>query len=85
MQSSEVDSADFVWRWKYYLVFVAILLILIVTVWYFYPETRGHTLEEIAIVFDGADAAAPTSSEILSRLASSKTKDGDVAHIEDTA
>ncbi|KAK6823140.1 hypothetical protein RU639_006070 [Aspergillus parasiticus] len=71
--------------WKYYIVFVAILLVLIVTVWYLYPETRGHTLEEIAIVFDGADAAAPTSSEILSRLSNSKTKDGDVAHIEDTA
>ena len=26
------------------------------TIYFFYPETRGHTLEQMAVVFDGAEA-----------------------------
>ncbi|KAK7206491.1 major facilitator superfamily domain-containing protein [Myxozyma melibiosi] len=36
--------------WKYYFVFLAILVCLILTTYLAYPETRGHTLEEIAQV-----------------------------------
>jgi MFS family permease len=43
-------------QWKYYLVYVGILLGITATVWFFYPETAGHSLEEMAVVFDGADA-----------------------------
>ncbi|KAL6405893.1 general substrate transporter [Ilyonectria robusta] len=43
--------------WKYYLVFVAVLVSYGVTAYYFYPETRGYTLEEMAIVFDGDKSA----------------------------
>ena len=47
-------------QWKYYLVYVAILIIITVTIWFFYPETNGHSLEEMARIFDGdnADVAA---------------------------
>ena len=44
-------------QWKYYLVYVAILIGITATVWRFYPETNGHSLEEMARVFDGVDGA----------------------------
>jgi hypothetical protein len=43
-------------QWKYYLVYVAILIGITVVIWFFYPETNGHSLEEMARVFDGDNA-----------------------------
>lgn len=37
--------------WKYYLVFIAISAILFVTIWFWFPETRQQSLEEIGAVF----------------------------------
>ena len=45
--------------WKYYILFVVLLIIITVTIYFFYPETRGYILEEIARVFDGENAAVP--------------------------
>lgn len=45
--------------WKYYFVFLAVLILILFTVWKTYPETRGRSLEEIAVIFDG-DAASLT-------------------------
>ncbi|CAG8266216.1 unnamed protein product [Penicillium olsonii] len=42
--------------WKYYFVFLGVLIIVLITVWKTYPETRGRTLEEIAVIFDGEGA-----------------------------
>ncbi|KAI1385480.1 general substrate transporter [Hypoxylon trugodes] len=39
--------------WKYYIVFCCLLAVLFVLVWFFFPETKGHTLEEIREVFEG--------------------------------
>jgi Sugar (and other) transporter len=44
-------------RWKYYIVYVAWLLVELIVVYVFYPETRGPTLEEMAKIFDGDEAA----------------------------
>ncbi|KAJ5618334.1 sugar transporter (hexose transporter) [Penicillium herquei] len=38
--------------WKYYFVFVAVLIAYEITVYFSYPETRGHTLEDMAMIFD---------------------------------
>ncbi|KAL2840405.1 sugar transporter [Aspergillus pseudoustus] len=64
--------------WKYYIVFVAILVVIIATIWVFYPETKGHTLEEMATIFDTDDAAGALA------LSGTKKKGTDVetAHIE---
>ena len=43
--------------WKYYIVFCALLVVFLVVVWLLFPETRGHSLEEIAVIFDGKQAA----------------------------
>ncbi|KAI5477364.1 hexose transporter [Pseudohyphozyma bogoriensis] len=41
--------------WKYYLVYVFILAAMVVTVYFFFPETRGKSLEEISDIFDHKD------------------------------
>jgi H+/Cl- antiporter ClcA len=39
--------------WKYYIVFCCILALLLTIVYFVFPETKGHTLEKIAEIFDG--------------------------------
>jgi hypothetical protein len=43
--------------WKYYLVYCVWLLFELFIVWKFYVETKGRTLEELAEIFDGDQAA----------------------------
>lgn len=51
-------------HWKYYIVFIVMLTLLLITVYFAYPETRGHTLEQMAVIFDGPDAAAPPPAAV---------------------
>ncbi|KAG8690683.1 hypothetical protein FRC11_009860 [Ceratobasidium sp. 423] len=39
--------------WRYYIVYIGTLFVLLVLIWFFYPETKGYTIEELAEVFDG--------------------------------
>lgn len=41
------------------------LTLLLITAYFAYPETRGHTLEQMAVIFDGADAAVSEKTEIM--------------------
>jgi MFS family permease len=50
--------------WKYYIVYVAILIGICFTCWFLYPETRGYSLEEMAVIFDGENAAVPKESQV---------------------
>ncbi len=43
--------------WKYYILFCLLNAVLFIIVWFFFPETKGHSLEEIALVFEGDQAA----------------------------
>jgi H+/Cl- antiporter ClcA len=52
--------------WKYYFVFIVMLILLGITVYFFYPETRGHTLEQMAVIFDG-QAEIPSPAEMVQR------------------
>ncbi|KAH7134617.1 sugar transporter [Dactylonectria estremocensis] len=63
--------------WKYYIVFIVMLALLLVTAYFAYPETRGYTLEQIAIVFDGEDALVPHSSEKMAEVAEHEAKEFD--------
>lgn len=38
--------------WKFYILYVVILAIMLLTMYFFYPETKGHSLEQIAKIFD---------------------------------
>jgi MFS family permease len=53
--------------WKYYIIYVIILIFITLTCYFFYPETRGHSLEEMTSVFDGEDAV-PDTAEILNKV-----------------
>ncbi|KAI8871500.1 general substrate transporter, partial [Ramicandelaber brevisporus] len=37
--------------WKFYLIFMAFNWLSLLVVWYFYPETKGRSLEEMDKVF----------------------------------
>ncbi|OZJ04088.1 hypothetical protein BZG36_03393 [Bifiguratus adelaidae] len=39
--------------WRYYIVYICIIAVEVVAVYFFFPETKGRTLEEVALVLDG--------------------------------
>ncbi|KFZ02444.1 hypothetical protein V500_00187 [Pseudogymnoascus sp. VKM F-4518 (FW-2643)] len=43
--------------WRYYIVFCCINAAVLLIMWFTLPETKGHTLEEIAVIFEGESAA----------------------------
>lgn len=43
-------------NWRYYIVFCCILVLILGIVFFLFPETKGHSLEEIAVIFDGPNA-----------------------------
>lgn len=48
--------------WRYYIVYCVILALIVVVTWFYFPETKGHSLEEIAEIFDGESAAVRRAS-----------------------
>ncbi|KAM0271892.1 hypothetical protein ACHAQH_008934 [Verticillium albo-atrum] len=64
--------------WKYYILFCVLLLLWIVFVWFVIPETKGHTLEQMAVVFDGEDAVPGQAVVLQEKL----ENDTDVAHVD---
>ncbi|KAJ4316125.1 hypothetical protein N0V94_005613 [Neodidymelliopsis sp. IMI 364377] len=59
--------------WKYYFVFIVVLVAMGLTVYFFYPETRGYTLEHMVVIFDG-DNAASSLEETTGRASSISTE-----------
>lgn len=65
--------------WKYYFVFIVVLIAFGATAYFYYPETRGFTLEQMSHIFDGDEAAAPAPAQTVERSMSIHTeKDGAV-------
>ncbi|KAL2106500.1 hypothetical protein VUR80DRAFT_6646 [Thermomyces stellatus] len=44
--------------WKFYFVYIAVLVIEVTVIYFYFVETAGYPLEEIARVIDGDDSAA---------------------------
>lgn len=45
-------------KWKYYIVWCCVLLTNFITIYLFYPETKGLSLEEVTQMFDGNEIHA---------------------------
>lgn len=43
-------------QWRFYFVYIAILVVECFCIWFFFVETQGPTLEEISALFDGENA-----------------------------
>ncbi|KAI0858283.1 hexose transporter [Xylaria cubensis] len=39
--------------WRYYLLFSVLLVVFLLITYFLFPETKGYTLEEISVLFDG--------------------------------
>ncbi|CAE6412359.1 unnamed protein product [Rhizoctonia solani] len=59
--------------WRYYIVYIGTLFVLLVIIWFLYPETKGYTIEELAEVFDSENEP---SHEATERQQSSDIEDG---------
>ncbi|CAG8922444.1 unnamed protein product [Penicillium salamii] len=64
-------------QWKYYIVYIALLVLILVVVYFTYPETRRHSLEEIALIFDGDEALETAAATI-----GEEKIDKEVDHVE---
>ncbi len=53
--------------WKFYFFFEGWIIIQVITVYFFFIETRGATLEEINRTFDGADAVEQFQHDIAGK------------------
>lgn len=65
--------------WKYYFVFLVILLVILVTIYTTNPETHGHSLEEIAVIFDGESAHITPRA---AKMGVEKERMGKIEHAE---
>lgn len=70
-----IDNLD----WKYYIVYCVFLVGILTTVYFYFPETKGYTLEEIAVIFDG-DQADPRQAQV--KTDGADDKDGTSSHLE---
>lgn len=43
--------------WKYLFMYIFMILLEICTIYFFYPETQGRTLEELAFLFEDEEVA----------------------------
>jgi MFS family permease len=65
-------------QWRYYFVYIAILIVECACIWLIYVETKGPTLEEIAELFDGENA---NLVKVVGRD-HKKIEEGDAKHLE---
>lgn len=67
-------------EWKYYIFFCCLLVCLFALIYFVFPETKGYSLEEIRLIFEG-----PSEGKVMDEEAESASpkKDGDKnQHIE---
>jgi MFS family permease len=48
--------------WRYYIVYVVILVIMFIVTYFLFPETKGFSLEEINNVFEGKKTTVPDAA-----------------------
>lgn len=68
-------------NWKYLLLYVVLCFIYVVVMYIFFPETKGLSLEECAMIFDG-DEARQRQQAVEIDFTQSRKGEGEVEHIE---
>ncbi|KAL3460373.1 general substrate transporter [Aspergillus heterothallicus] len=68
--------------WKYYIVYCVILVIITITIYFWYPETNGYTLEEMAVIFDGERTDDTITSTKTVAGSDGKSVETDIKHVE---
>lgn len=68
--------------WRYYIVFIVVLMVFAVTAFFFYPETKGYSLEEIAVIFDGPEGLPSDVAEMATGNGDIKIDKSNIAHHE---
>ncbi|KAL4957711.1 general substrate transporter [Aspergillus filifer] len=68
--------------WKYYIVYCVLLVIISVTICSWYPETKGYTLEEMAVLFDGDRKGGNLRGFRAESAGEGKEAGVDVSHFE---
>lgn len=63
--------------WRYYFVYIAILVLECLAIWFLFVETKGPTLEEIAELFDGEGA-----NLVKVRVTDKAVEEGGAVHLE---
>lgn len=53
--------------WHYYIFFCCFDVVVLVVTWFCFPETKGHSLEEIAQVFDGPESGFDVDAKMNKR------------------
>jgi sugar porter (SP) family MFS transporter len=53
--------------WKYYIVYVGVLVVVIIFMFFYVPETKGLSLEEVSGIFDGQQTDAAVLHVVASR------------------
>jgi sugar porter (SP) family MFS transporter len=61
--------------WKYYIVWCVVIGVHFALIWFFFPETKGRSLEEVAEIFDGPGT--------VTAVTGTKQLDVDVQHEDD--
>jgi hypothetical protein len=65
--------------WKFYIVYVVVLVLECLAIYFLYVETKGPALEEIALLFDGEDAnVAGTNLALNQKGELTAAKRGDI-------
>lgn len=70
--------------WKYYLVYVAVLVVVIGLLYFFLPETKGLTMEEVTGLFDSkaAEVNAQVAENVIKHRHEGDEKARETVHIE---
>jgi hypothetical protein len=66
--------------WKYYIVYIVLISMYLVLIYFFFPETRRLTIEEVSVIFDtGRLGNASAAAQIFVH----RSRDGKVMHTEE--
>lgn len=58
--------------WRYYIVFVCIIAASIVLIYFTFPETKGLSLEEVGVLFDGKEQVTAVREAAIKKVDNEK-------------